>query len=107
MGQRVERQLQDEFIKRTNEIRLRPHPRPSISTLVYPVDGSEPMVLCRRRMMTRFLLHRVMFVQQLRLPPELHWTIIAFIYTGDVEDIILDVKRPPLVTASQEEEETD
>jgi hypothetical protein len=103
MGQSVEKQLQEAFIKQTDEIRLPPHPKPSISTLVFPIDASEPVILCRRSMMARFLCHRVLFVQQLPLPCDVQWHVVAAIYRGLVEDIILDVKRPVVVVDGPEE----
>ena len=94
----VDEQLQTEFIKRTAQIRLPPHPQPCIYELVWPVGGGGPMFLCRRRMMARFLAHRILFAQGLPLPGEVQWLIVAAVYRGDVEAIILgrDARRRPV-----------
>lgn len=89
-SQLVERQLQAAFIERTAQIRLAPHPRPCIPSLVYPCDGSEPVVLSRSNMIARFLTHRILLVQRMPVPRDVQWLIVAMVYRGDVATIIHD-----------------
>jgi hypothetical protein len=59
---------------------------------VFPSDGSEPMVLNACRMMARFLVHRLLFLEQFPLPRELQLLIGHQVYWGQVSDVITNVR---------------
>jgi len=88
MGQKSDK----EFAERTALIRLWPHPKPSIPSLIYRSDG-EPMLFHTPSMVARFLTHRFLLIKQMPLPRELQWEIVYAVYWGDVLNLIHDVWR--------------